>query len=168
MSWQRGYGEATPGTDARPVNRGRVVTLSQGELSDMLDQAGRKAQRAFKSALVIGTVLGITLGFGATRAFGHGWYSQACCSGKDCAPIAASAVTWTPNGWRVALNPGQHPMVTLAPMVELVRALELRNPFKVIEAAQASLDRSVPQAVKAREALRLMIARAGASEGVAA
>lgn len=120
MSWQRGYGEATPGTDARPVNRGRVVTLSQGELSDMLDQAGRKAQRAFKSALVIGTVLGITLGFGATRAFGHGWYSQACCSGKDCAPIAASAVTWTPNGWRVALNPGQHPMVTLAPMVELV------------------------------------------------
>jgi hypothetical protein len=44
----------------------------------------------------------------------------------------------------------------------LVRALERRNPFKVIEAAQASLDRSVPQAVKAREALRQMIAQAEA------
>lgn len=54
------------------------------------------------------------------------------------------------------------------PHHQLVRALEMRNPFKVIEAAQASLDRSVPQAVKAREALRQMIARAGASEGVAA
>ena len=41
----------------------------------------------------------------------------------------------------------------------LVRALEARNPFKVIEGALASLDRSVPQAVKAREALRMMIAR---------
>jgi hypothetical protein len=48
------------------------------------------------------------------------------------------------------------------PQSVLVRALESRNPFKVIEAAQASLDRSVPQAVKAREALRLMIARAEA------
>jgi hypothetical protein len=50
----------------------------------------------------------------------------------------------------------------------LVRALELRNPFKVIEAAQASLDRSVPQAVKAREALRQMIARAEVSGADAA
>lgn len=47
----------------------------------------------------------------------------------------------------------------------LVRALELRSPFKVIERAQASLDRSVPQAVKAREALRRLIA--DASEGAA-
>jgi hypothetical protein len=46
------------------------------------------------------------------------------------------------------------------PHAALVRALELKNPFKVIEQAQASLDRSVPQAVKAREALRMMIARA--------
>jgi ParB-like nuclease domain len=46
------------------------------------------------------------------------------------------------------------------PHDQLVRALELRNPFKVIEAALASLDRSVPQAVKAREALRQLIARA--------
>ncbi len=44
----------------------------------------------------------------------------------------------------------------------LVRALAAQNPFKVIERAQSSLDRSVPQAVKAREALRQMIARAEA------
>jgi hypothetical protein len=46
------------------------------------------------------------------------------------------------------------------PQDVLVRALEMRNPFKVIEDAQASPDRSVPQAVKAREALRRMISRA--------
>lgn len=50
----------------------------------------------------------------------------------------------------------------------LVRALELRDPFKVIEAAQSSIDRSVPQAVKAREALRQMIVRAESSAEVAA
>jgi hypothetical protein len=49
------------------------------------------------------------------------------------------------------------------PRDHLVRALEMRNPFKVIEDAQASLDKSVPQAVRAREALRMMIARAGAA-----
>lgn len=82
--------------------------------------ANTKARRAFTYAFVIGAVIGLSVGFGATRAFGHSWYSQDCCSGKDCAPIAASAVTWTPNGWRVELRPGQHPMVTLSPMVELV------------------------------------------------
>lgn len=42
----------------------------------------------------------------------------------------------------------------------LVRALEARNPFKVIEQAHASLDRSAPQSVRAREALRRLIAEA--------
>jgi hypothetical protein len=42
----------------------------------------------------------------------------------------------------------------------LVRALEARDPFKVIEQAQANLDRSIRQAVKAREALRRQIALA--------
>lgn len=40
----------------------------------------------------------------------------------------------------------------------LVTALQAQNPFKVIERAQASLDRSVPMAVRSREALRRLIA----------
>lgn len=120
MNFQRGYGEATVGSDARPVSRGGMVTLSRGELIDMCEAAKRRANRAIVYACVIGAVVGLTVGASATRAFGHGWYSQSCCSGKDCAPIEASAVTWTPNGWRVELRPGQHPMVTLSPIVELV------------------------------------------------
>jgi len=42
----------------------------------------------------------------------------------------------------------------------LVRALEVQNPFKVIERAHASLDMSVPKTVRAREALRRLIAEA--------
>lgn len=49
------------------------------------------------------------------------------------------------------------------PQDQLIRALEARNPFKVIEGALAGLDRSVPQAVKGREALRQMIARSEAA-----
>ena len=120
MSWQRGWGEATPGTDARPVTRGRMVTLSRGELDDMVEAAKCRHDSVVKRVGVAAVALGLICGAGVGQAFGHSWYSQACCSGKDCAPIAASAVTWTPNGWRVALRPGQHPMVTLAPMVELV------------------------------------------------
>lgn len=71
MSWQRGYGESIIGSDARPVNRGRMVSVSQGELADLVDGAKRKANRAFKHALVIGAVLGLTVGVGATRAFGE-------------------------------------------------------------------------------------------------
>lgn len=62
MSWQRGWGEMTPGTDARPVNRGRMVSLSQGELADMLAAARLRANRAFGYALVIGAVLGAGAG----------------------------------------------------------------------------------------------------------
>lgn len=71
MSWQRGWGAAGIGSDARPVNRGRMVTLSQGELSDMVAEARRKARRAFTYAMVIGAVLGIGVAAGATRAFGE-------------------------------------------------------------------------------------------------
>jgi hypothetical protein len=41
----------------------------------------------------------------------HGWYSPACCSGQDCAQIPASAVTVTPDGYRVDLPPGVHPIL---------------------------------------------------------
>jgi hypothetical protein len=48
----------------------------------------------------------------ALPAFAHSWYSTACCSGEDCAPIARDRVTWTKTGWRVELRQGDHPMLT--------------------------------------------------------
>jgi hypothetical protein len=67
MSWQRGWGEMTPGTDARPVNRARMVSLSQGELHDM----ARSRDRVVKWVGVIGLALGAGVGFGAGRALGE-------------------------------------------------------------------------------------------------
>lgn len=43
-------------------------------------------------------------------ALAHDWYDAMCCSSRDCAPIPDPE--WTPDGWRVRLMPGQHPMVT--------------------------------------------------------
>lgn len=40
-----------------------------------------------------------SLGHGDARA--HDWYPYDCCSDKDCAPIAESAVQFTPAGWLV-------------------------------------------------------------------
>lgn len=72
MSWQRGWGEAARGSDAVPASaRGRMVTLSQGELMDMEQNAKARAHRAFAYACVIGAVLGLSVGVGATRAFGE-------------------------------------------------------------------------------------------------
>ncbi len=31
----------------------------------------------------------------------HSWYSQQCCSGKDCEPISIEAVTESADGWTV-------------------------------------------------------------------
>lgn len=70
MNSQRGYGEADIGSDARPVSRGGMVTLSRGELADLVLRAKRKANRAFAYAGIIGAVTGLALGFGATSAFG--------------------------------------------------------------------------------------------------
>jgi hypothetical protein len=106
MSWQRDIYDPT--VDSRPL------------------PVARPARRGGLG------LAGVAVGLGLIGAMAwalpgraHEWYSQACCSGIDCAPIPASAVTWTPNGWRVALNPGQHPMVTLGPMVELVPFAEI-------------------------------------------
>ena len=43
--------------------------------------------------------------------FAHNWYDPACCSTQDCAPIDPSHVTITPEGYRINLRPGDHPMV---------------------------------------------------------
>lgn len=54
-----------------------------------------------------------------TPIWAHDWYSGACCSDKDCAPIPREAVTATKEGYRVTLGAGDHPMTTL-PLDELV------------------------------------------------
>lgn len=63
-------------------------------------------RRHFLAALVSAT---------ASPALGHSDgdqpYDPWCCNMKDCAPIPASAVSPGPNGWRVTLRPGDHPLV---------------------------------------------------------
>jgi hypothetical protein len=50
----------------------------------------------------------------ASPSFSHSdgdqTYDPWCCNTRDCAPIPASAVTAGPNGWRVTIRPGDHPM----------------------------------------------------------
>lgn len=49
-------------------------------------------------------------------AFAHSWYSSACCSDQDCAPVPSITVTAGRDGWRVRLRPGDHPIVTGTPI----------------------------------------------------
>jgi hypothetical protein len=46
-------------------------------------------------------------------------YDPWCCNHRDCAPIPASAVTAGPDGYRVTLRPGDHPLVR-SPVSHLV------------------------------------------------
>ena len=48
----------------------------------------------------------------ATPALGHGHYDPTCCSDRDCAPVSAGTFEATPEGYRVTLRPGDHPLVT--------------------------------------------------------
>lgn len=56
--------------------------------------------------ITVSTLVAIT-----TRARAHDWYAPECCSGKDCAPIAAKFVTEEADGYHVRLPPGSHPML---------------------------------------------------------
>lgn len=42
----------------------------------------------------------------------HSFYSSFCCSSSDCAPIPRTAVEITPDGYKITLHAGEHPMVT--------------------------------------------------------
>lgn len=55
-----------------------------------------------------------------TPVYGHSWYSGACCSDKDCAPIPRATVTATNEGYRVTLGTADHPMVAGEPVDEIV------------------------------------------------
>jgi hypothetical protein len=105
MSWQRGWGEMTPGTDARPVSLGRMVTLSRGELDDLIERQKRKANRAMIFAYVIPAVLCVSVGMGASAAFGETIkIGRKFVSGK---PAIPSTVTIAPS-----LELGQLAVVT--------------------------------------------------------
>ncbi len=42
-----------------------------------------------------------------------GWpYSTFCCSGQDCTHVEPGVVTITPEGYRVQIGPGDHPLAT--------------------------------------------------------
>jgi hypothetical protein len=45
---------------------------------------------------------------GSDGAHAHDWYSPACCSGRDCAPIpSGTKVTASPNGYDVVFPSGE-------------------------------------------------------------
>jgi hypothetical protein len=67
-----------------------------------------------KIMILVAVCLGIGGPVGA-----HSWYDTYCCNTKDCAPVVASTVVVTPDGWRVTLGPGDHPLVT-KPIMALV------------------------------------------------
>lgn len=46
-------------------------------------------------------VLAILAG-GVLPAGAHSFFSDSCCSGKDCGPAPLGSVKWTPDGWRVS------------------------------------------------------------------
>ena len=80
MNSQRGYGEADTdrGSDARPVNRGGMVTLSRGELYDLTTGLQAKANRAFWRGVGFGGAVVAALAysmpaFGETITIGGVW-----------------------------------------------------------------------------------------------
>lgn len=60
---------------------------------------------------IVGMSLALTFAFAAGRASAHSWYDSACCSGMDCAPVSASTIRATADGWLIHLEVGDHPMV---------------------------------------------------------
>ncbi len=62
------------------------------------------------AALAALALLALVSGAGAHQAM-SGWsYPVACCSGHDCAEIAAEAVKESAGGYVVTVRPGTHPM----------------------------------------------------------
>lgn len=53
------------------------------------------------------------LALAATSPRAHQWYDPFCCNGKDCRRAPEGSVRAVRGGYAVALDPGQHPMVTV-------------------------------------------------------
>lgn len=54
------------------------------------------------------TRLALILALLTTPAQAHSWYDAACCDDTDCAPVHASVVRATADGWLVRIRPGGH------------------------------------------------------------
>lgn len=94
--------------------------------------------RALLALCVVGLV--------ALPVFAHSWYDPDCCGGNDCAPIPDTAVTLTAEGWKVRLEPGEHPMVTRGPIEVIVPDEDVR-PSRDANFHACVRDQSSPSAV---------------------
>ena len=95
---QRGYGEADTGSDARPVSRGGMVTLSRGELYDLTTGLQAKARRAFVRGMVVGFVLTVA-GMFTDRAFGGTEQPTALCIvARSTSPAVSAAGAFSTGG----------------------------------------------------------------------
>lgn len=102
MSWQRGWGEMTPGTDACPVGRGEMVALSRGELADLVAHA--RAQGARRALVGFGLALALVAGLAASARAETIQIGRMFVNGKLASP---STVTIAPSP-----EPGQLAVVT--------------------------------------------------------
>lgn len=88
---------------------------------DGLPPAAQPGRPGFLAGVLTGLAMAVLLA-GAALVAGPAWpheapagwaYDRDCCSGIDCAPVPARAVTLAPGaaGWRLRLAPGDHPFV---------------------------------------------------------
>ena len=64
----------------------------------------------FHTILAAVFVLIVATAIALAHSDGDQHYDPWCCNQKDCAPIPASAVTAGPDGWRITIRPGDHPL----------------------------------------------------------
>jgi hypothetical protein len=93
------------------------LLVAENRMTPRLRSIIELRKRELKQALVV--LLSVLL-LSPGPVASHSWYSQACCSGKDCAPIPASGLTETTGGWIITLQPGDHPMVTTHTVNEFI------------------------------------------------
>lgn len=95
----------------------RCTCAERDDLRDSDPVAGPPGVNLPWPTLLGAALVGLALIAGAvalaTRpAAAHSWYDAACCSGQDCAPVETAEIEETPDGYRVVLEPGDHPLVT--------------------------------------------------------
>jgi hypothetical protein len=109
MGWQREWGAAVIGSDARPVRRGDMVALSTGELFDLTQGAKARSLRAFWRGIVIGGLLvGATFiggaALGETIHIGRTWIN-----GDEAQSTTISIARSTePGEWAVVTMENRH------------------------------------------------------------
>lgn len=96
------------------------------------------------------------LALAALPLFAHSWYDSACCGGNDCAPIPDTAITLTPEGWKVRLEPGEHPMVTRG-VIEAIVPDEDVHPSRDANFHACVRDQSSPSNVMAEPIICLYV-----------